>query len=244
MTRLIVLGCGDAFASGGRFCTSFYLNDADASGLIDCGASTLIRMKQLSLDPNELDFIVITHFHGDHYGGLPFFMISSRYEKPREKPLTIFGPQGIKEKTLALQEAMYPGTGSIIDEIQVSFKEYSDDWSAVGDWEVQAFPVKHAPPSNPHGIRMRRGDKVLAYSGDTEWTDNLIKLAAGTEVMICECNNLDKETPGHIALPTLESHVRLLGTKRLLLTHMGTDMLESAEISYEKLEDGQSLEIW
>ena len=70
--RLTVTGSGDAFGSGGRLNTCFYVESPDVNFLIDCGASVLPGLKKNQVKPHDIDLIMITHFHGDHYGGLPF----------------------------------------------------------------------------------------------------------------------------------------------------------------------------
>ena len=74
------MGCGDAFGNGGRNNTSFLVSNEEERVLMDCGASTLIRLKHEEIDLESISTIIITHFHGDHYGGIPFFLISSMFE--------------------------------------------------------------------------------------------------------------------------------------------------------------------
>jgi len=98
--RLQFVGCGDAFGSGGRFNTCFHLTGAGTNLLIDCGASSLIAMKTLGVDRNAIDAILITHFHADHFGGLPFFMLDAQFTSRRSRPLSVIG-----------RPASTPGTG-------------------------------------------------------------------------------------------------------------------------------------
>lgn len=244
MGKLTVLGSGDAFASGGKFTTSFLIEANDKKILLDCGATAFVRYKQLGLHAADLDLIVLTHFHGDHYGGVPFFVISAKVEQAREKPLTFIGPKGVREKVRQLQEAMYPGTGVLLEELSFEFHEFSQNWMDSLGFEVRALPVKHSPPSNPHGVRLRWNDKTLSFSVDTEWADTLPELARDSEIMICECNNLDVESPGHLSYQTLLEKRAILPTKRLLLTHMGSEMLAAEGLEFEKLEDGQQIDLW
>lgn len=244
MGKLTVLGSGDAFASGGKFCTSFWVEASGRNVLLDCGATAFVRMKLEGFNPNDLDVIVISHFHGDHYGGLPFITISSKYDQLRTKPLTIVGPEGIQQRMTALQEAMYPGTGALIEDLPFNFEEFTDRWHEISEISVRAVPVKHSPPSNPHGIQLKWEDKILAFSGDTEWTDSLTTLADGSELMICECNNLDQDSPGHLSYNSILAKQHQLPTKRLLLSHMGEAMLEAQNIQFERLSDGQVIDLW
>ena len=85
------MGSGDAFGNGGRFQTCIRVQVDGFTALVDCGATTLTAMKTQQLDPGEVDAVVITHLHGDHFGGLPFLILDGQFTK-RTKPLTVFGP--------------------------------------------------------------------------------------------------------------------------------------------------------
>ena len=73
--HLQFVGCGDAFGSGGRFNTCFHLVGREINALIDCGATSLVGMNKLAIERNDIDLILISHFHADHIGGLPFFIL-------------------------------------------------------------------------------------------------------------------------------------------------------------------------
>ncbi len=244
MRSLTVLGCGDAFSSGGRFNTSFIVQDLESAFLIDCGATTLLSMKKLNVPLEKVNQIFITHFHGDHYGGLPFLIISYAFQIKDPNPITIFGPKGIKSMVRNLQDAMYPGTSNLLDELPLSFIEYNLEWQIAKGMEVRAFEVKHAPPSLPHGLKFKWNEKSMAFSGDTEWIDSLVDLSDDTEIFILECNNHLDETPGHLCYRTIQSKIDSFNTQKLFLTHMGDAVLDSFDIDFEKLQDGQEIQLW
>ena len=80
--------------------------------LIDCGASTLISMKRLGIDRNAISTIVITHFHADHFGGIPFFILDAQFLSKRREPLTIVGPVGLTSWYERVMETAFPGSPS------------------------------------------------------------------------------------------------------------------------------------
>ncbi len=237
--NLKVLGCGDAFASEGRFNTSFLLESASQKLLIDCGASTLIRLKQDRIAVLDISTIVITHFHGDHYGGLPFFVIARYVEAGSKAPFTIVGPPGIKEKVYQLQEALYPGSSNMLDEIAVVFIEFDEkNWVAINEISIYSERVKHSPPANPHGIKISIEGYTIGFSGDTEWTDALKNLADGTNLFICECNNYENDSAGHLSYKTIMKNLNSLNSERIYLSHMSSEVLNAHEFELVRLADG------
>src|ERR1700685_4463883 len=111
--QLQFVGCGDAFGSGGRFNTCFHLVGKETNALIDCGATSLVSMNKLAINRDDIDTIVITHFHADHVAGLPFFVLEANYVRKRQRPLTIAGPAGLKSRYPELLDLLFPGAKSM-----------------------------------------------------------------------------------------------------------------------------------
>ncbi len=242
--ELTVLGCGDAFGSGGRNHTSFLIVENNEGVLLDCGASTLIRLKHEGIALDSISTIVISHFHGDHFGGIPFFLISSLFENPRNAPLAIVGPKGVKKRVLELQEAMYAGTAEKLIDLDLSFIEYSQgEPTVLDDKVIKAWEVDHSPPSMPHGIRLEWNGKKIAFSGDTSWSENLIPLSRGTDLFICECNFQNVVSFGHLSYSELLEKKVQFDTKALWLTHMADEVFEASDFVLNRLADGQKISI-
>jgi len=77
--QLQFIGSGDAFGSGGRNNTCFHVVGENVNLLIDCGASSLPALKRAGISREAIDLILITHFHGDHFAGLPFFLPDAQF---------------------------------------------------------------------------------------------------------------------------------------------------------------------
>ena len=101
------IGSGDAFGTGGRFQTCIRLQAGGFTALVDCGATSLTAMKAQGLDPGEVDTVVISHLHADHFGGLPFLILDGQFSR-REKLLTVIGPTGTRARLHTTMEACYP----------------------------------------------------------------------------------------------------------------------------------------
>ena len=100
------IGCGDAFGSGGRFNTCFHVTGDRTNLLIDCGASSLVALKRSNIALDDIGLILITHFHGDHFAGLPFFILNAQFSR-RQAPLTIAGPAGLQMRFVQVMEALF-----------------------------------------------------------------------------------------------------------------------------------------
>src|SRR6478735_11725692 len=121
--RLTVVGCGDAFGSGGRLQTCYLVDDGPKRFLIDCGATALIGLNRLRIDPNSIETIFISHLHGDHYAGLVWWLIHAQHVAKRTTPLTVVGPQGVRARFEAAAEALFPGSTGVARRYDLSFLE-------------------------------------------------------------------------------------------------------------------------
>ncbi len=92
------LGSGDAFGSGGRFQTCIYVQHEETHLLIDCGATSLVAMKRFGVETSAIDTILLSHLHGDHFGGVPFFIMEAQFVSGRERPLVVAGPPGLEAR--------------------------------------------------------------------------------------------------------------------------------------------------
>jgi ribonuclease BN (tRNA processing enzyme) len=244
--HLQFVGCGDAFGSGGRFNTCFHLVGRDINALIDCGATSLVAMNKLAINRNDVNHIFISHFHGDHVGGVPFFILEANYILKRERTLTIVGPPGLKSRYAPIMETGFPGTKSLELRFPLMLREVEiGRRGEIGPLRVTAFHVLHDDRAGPClGFRFEAEGKVIAFSGDTEWTDTLVDVARDADLFICEAYTRDKPAPTHMALSLLEPHLGRIRPKRLILTHMSNDMLaRRAELPYETAEDGMIVEL-
>src|SRR5262245_6841708 len=111
------IGSGDAFGSGGRSQTCIMLSGPSAPLLIDCGASSLIAMRRLGIDPSTIGAIVVTHLHGDHFAGIPFVILDGQFGG-RTSPLTIAGPPGTQARIESAMEVLFPGSTKVMRQFQ------------------------------------------------------------------------------------------------------------------------------
>jgi ribonuclease BN (tRNA processing enzyme) len=224
--QLTIIGCGDAFGAGGSLQTSFLVRGSASTFLIDCGASTLIGMRRLGLQPNDVDTVFVTHLHGDHFGGLVWFLVDAIYASARTRPLVVTGPKSIAQRFAIAAEALYPGITTTKRNCDLTFLEYEERKPlAVGSVTVIPFEVHHPSGAPPYALRFVLDGKVLAFTGDTGWVEALCEVANGADLLISECFQYDVTLPIHLDYKTIDANYARLGAKRVLLTHMGEAML-------------------
>ena len=242
--RITFLGTGDAFCSGGRYQTCFLVESKDYRFLIDCGATSLLALRSGKVDIDNIDAIIVSHFHGDHYGGLPFLLLKANFVSTRSKPLHILGPSGIASRVGELMESMYAKVRVDQLSFEVKFHEFSPSGNELGPLQVESYPVIHVPESLPHGIRIQVEEKILSFSGDTGWTDKLYDISKAADLFICECNFYHTVSPSHLNYRRIKQELDQLQCKRIVLNHLGPEMLNKLDvIDLECSHDGLVLEI-
>jgi len=225
--KLTIIGSGDAFGSGGRLQSCFHVDDNGQAFLIDCGVTSLIGFYKLGLDPNLVSTIYISHLHGDHFGGLVWWILHARHVANRKTSLVIVGPKGIEERYRQAMEVFYPSSQDVSPDFPLSFKEFDETApTELAGIRTTVTPVNHPSGAPSYALRFEVAGKIISYSGDTEWVDGLIDTAAAADVFICECFGFEDKTSYHMNWTTLVTKLPSISARRILLTHMGERMLE------------------
>lgn len=243
--RLQFLGSGDAFGSGGRFNTCFHLERAaHGNVLIDCGASSMVAIRKWGVDPNAISTVLVTHLHGDHFAGLPFFLLDAQLISRRTEPLTLAGPPGFRERLQIVREALFAGSTSIEPKYAFEIRELAlHEKVELNGLALIPYLMKHFSGAPSYAYRIETEGKVLTYSGDTEWVEELIPAAKGADLFICEAYFFDKVMKYHIDYTTLSKHLPEISPKRTIVTHMSAELLDrQSEIALEAAHDGLVVE--
>ena len=238
------LGSGDAFGSGGRLQTSILVESGGFHALLDCGTTALIGLKRAAIDPAAIDAILVSHLHGDHSGGIPFFLLDAQFSH-RLRPLVVAGPPGLAERLTQAMEVFFPGSSRVERKFETKVVEVPPEIpTSLGALSVTAYEVRHESGAPAYALRLELAGRVLAYSGDTEWTEALPRAAKDTDLFICEAYFYEKRVPFHLDYRTLMEHRSEIRTKRLVVTHMSADMLERlTKLEVEAASDGRVLEL-
>lgn len=235
------LGSGDLFGSGGRLQTCIFVDAGHTRFLLDCGTSALIGMRRWQVNPSNIETILITHLHGDHFGGLPFFLLEAQLVSKRVAPLTIAGPPGVGERTRQAMALFFPGSEQMRPNFNLQFVElppHQPTW--LGRLLVTPYPVVHPSGAPAYALRVECGGKTIAYSGDTGWTDSLISAAAQADLFICEAYFYDKKVKYHLDYQTLLAHGSALTCRRMMITHLSQELLDRLDsLQLEPAYDGK-----
>jgi ribonuclease BN (tRNA processing enzyme) len=239
VVEISFVGSGDAFGNGGRFQTCIRLHGDEYTALVDCGATSLTAMKAQHVDPGEVDAVLLSHLHGDHFGGLPFLVLDGQFTR-RTRPLTVLGPTGTAERLHAAMETLYPGSAAVQRRYPLRVVELDGGGRVeVGPLTVRSWQVDHASGAPALALQAHLGEARFGYSGDTAWTETVLDAADGTDVFACEAYTYQNPVRYHLDLADLRAHGHQLATGRLILTHLGPTMLARLNaIEYETAIDG------
>jgi ribonuclease BN (tRNA processing enzyme) len=243
--RVQFLGSGDAFGSGGRLQSCILVSHPGGRFLIDCGASAMVSLRRFGIDPNTIESIFLTHLHGDHFGGLPFLILDAQLVSRRGAPLLVAGPPGFAKRLPDAMEASFPGSSGVKRKFEINVKEMEPRVSlSAGALSVTPYIGLHPSGDNAYSLRVEVGGKVIACSGDTEWTEALADAARGADMLIAEAYSYEKKVPFHLDYRTLVEKSAGLGIGRIVITHMSADMLlKTALVECEVADDGKMFEI-
>jgi ribonuclease BN (tRNA processing enzyme) len=224
--NLFFLGSGSGFANG-RFYSSFLLN---GRYLFDASPSAVPVLKKHGIAPGDIDAVFISHFHSDHFFGLPLLLLDYVEANPRERDLTIIGPPGVEARARALLEIGLPGVAAREWPFAVRYVDVHDgvEGEAAGLRYV-ARQVAHSEHLECFGYRVELGGRSLAYSGDSGYCDALVALGEGADVFVLECSNWEAPPRWHMGPDDIRELRRRLGpSPAFVLTHLdaGTPALD------------------
>jgi ribonuclease BN (tRNA processing enzyme) len=245
MTEVLFIGTSDAFGSGGRRQSAYLVRAPLGSVLLDCGTTTGTGLATLAVERDEIDTIILSHFHADHFGGIPLFLLGALHQDARHKPLRIAGPPQVEARVRQAAAALGHPLQRQDWSFPILFQELPTGAAAeTGPVAVRTFPTRHAPESHPRGIWVRAGTHSLVYSGDTGWFDELPARVNGSDLFICECTQVHKCYEFHLSLEELAERKHQFDCGKHLLTHLGEEMRALPDRDgFEIADDGLVLKL-
>jgi ribonuclease BN (tRNA processing enzyme) len=245
VVRVTVLGSGDAFGSGGRLHSAYLVESETATFVLDCGPTILQSLKRTGRDPAALDFVVLSHLHGDHFGGVPFLFMEYLYESPRTRPFAVYGPAGVEPRVRALFSALYEKSASEPFAYSLRWTELrADTPETVRGVRILPFVVPHVSELVAFAYRVEVEGRVIVYSGDSAWTEKFVEQTRGADLFLCECSTYETRLDIHLSYPEIAARAADLGCRRLVLSHLGAEPLRRLpELSLECAVDGMTIDL-
>ncbi len=243
--RVITLGTADAFGAAGRFHSAVVVQAGSATALIDCGPSILQALNRSRIPAEDIDFILITHLHGDHIGGVPMLLLDYQYRSRRTRPLVVIGSALCRDRLEALTESMYSELTKNRRRFPVVYKTIRPGRPiSLRGLRIHAYRMQHTDRFPCLGYRIEYRHYAVAITGDTTWCDSIPAMSRGANLLLTECTDFDQRTPVHLSYTQLREHQAEIGAKRIVLTHVGDDLLQHrAKVRLHIARDGESFEI-
>jgi ribonuclease BN (tRNA processing enzyme) len=240
-----VLGAGDAFGSGGLRQSSYLVRGSSATFLMDAGPTVLAALKDAGEPSDDVDFVLLSHLHGDHFGGIPFMIMEYLYERPRSRELLIAGPEGTESRVLDLFRAMYKETASRPTTFPIRFQTLVADQNVrIGSVAIEPFAVPHQEREPSLGLKVRLDGRTILYSGDSGWTDDFVRRTADVDLFLCECCYWETEVNFHINYPQFALQRERIRARRVLLSHLGREVLDKLDrVKEECARDGMVIHL-
>ena len=225
---LTFIGTGNAFAPGG-LCWNGFL--ANGRYLFEAPPQALMSLHHVAADPNEIEAVVLSHHHGDHFLGLPFLLLHWKY-RGRTEPITIVGPPGTEQLATEIGRSVYPGLFEADYPIVWVVAEPGASLT-VGDLALEPIGVVHDDRLSLNlGFDCRLDGVRFGYTGDSAMCDGVLDLARTSDVLVSECASRADRIPIHMNLvddmPRLRAEMQ--PTARLVITHVNSD-IEPADLA-------------
>ena len=213
--KIVILGTGTSVPSLHRNSSSYLVITEKQKTLVDIGPSVVRRLLEFQYTTDDIDVIMLTHFHVDHTADLSTFLFACNYGiEPRTRPLMIIGGPGVHEFYRSLLRVYH----------WLSPKSYELTLKNILRYDLQLYdiliktvPVNHNKESI--GISIEKGKRVV-FSGDTDYSKNLVKLAFKADLLITECSFPETKLKGHMNLDVLRKVVEEAQPQKVILSHL------------------------
>jgi len=215
--RVTILGAGTAIPTTGHSPAGIYVEAGGEHLLFDAGPGTAQRLHEAGGSLWRLGRIFLTHAHVDHCLDLVTILFALRIPQPaRTKPLTVYGPRGLKRLyrrlNIAFHRWLEPRT------YRLALKELDETTLRFGGCTVTTRTMRHSTAAL--GYRLEARGKSVAYSGDTDVCENIVALGRGADLLILECSHPDeRKVPGHLTPSECGKIAAAARCQHLVLTH-------------------------
>ena len=201
--------------------TSIHVHASNNTTLLcDCGFSAAHTFFSFYNDPDQLDMVWISHFHGDHFFGIPLLLLRL-FEMKRSKPLLIIGQHGIEKKMLDTMDLAFPRFRSKLC-YEVRFQEIEPETvHEISGLKLESVQTLHSQRNL--GLLVSDGKNKLYYSGDGRPTEGVAELVRDCDLAVHEAFRLDEEIHHHGSITGCLKLAKSSNIKKMALVHLERD---------------------
>jgi ribonuclease BN (tRNA processing enzyme) len=204
---LTVLGCSGSYPGPGEACSGYLVRGAGTTLWMDAGSGTMSNL-QRHVSLSEVDGVVLSHEHPDHWQDIEGFFVAMKYGEQARQGIPVLSPPGVRKKT---SRRMHP---------TFAWRDvHSGDTAVVGGLSLRFSSTDHGPETL--AVRIDGDGKSLGYSSDTGPDWRLSSLGTGLDLVVCEASYTgdSSKVPGHLTARQAAAAAAAAEAKQLLLTH-------------------------
>ena len=216
--KFTVIGCSGTHPANGRVCSSYLIDDGRTRLLLDAGNGSLANLTR-AIDLAELDGVVLSHLHPDHFVDLVAMTYALRFHPQGALQIPVWGPVGTREM---LTRHLDPDSRDKLNDNLMVSEVAPGTRVGAGNVIAETFPSNH--PAEAMSMRVRAGTSVIAYSGDSGGSDDLVTCARDADLFVCDATWAARSGPRpaglHLTGEGAGRHAATAGARRLLVTHV------------------------
>lgn len=219
--KLTILGSGTAAPEPHRVGSCYFLEAGDLNLLLDCGPGGIHHAARFGVDWAGITHVLLTHFHNDHIGDLPYLFFAWRWGTvpPRSTPVTLVGPVGTGDLVARLGDVFGSHVAEPEFPLQLHEVQHGETLLLGSDVELSVHQTPHTVASVAY--RIAWGGASVAYTGDTDHDSDLAAFLAGVDILVTECSLPDEEhVEGHLTPSRLAALARVAQPGRLVVSHV------------------------
>ncbi len=213
MMKITVVGCWGGYPKANEASSGYLLEHDDFRLLIDCGSGVLSKLQNL-ISPGELDGVILSHYHADHIADIGVLQHARLIQSIIGDPLPCLPIYGHNLSKQEFPKLTYK-------EITKGIAYQSNKTLTMGPFKIRFLQTEHPVPC--FAMRIEAGEKVVLYTADTSFKEELIGFCQDANLLLCECNlygDLDGKTAGHMTSFDAGTLANRANVKRLVLTHL------------------------
>ena len=210
--KITTIGWWGAYPSADQATSGYLLQADDLNILLDCGSGVLMHLQKY-IDLENINAVVLSHYHWDHVADLGCLQYAARVLMDlgkRQKPLQIYGHAE-------------DGNFTRLDYLDYTQGHVIDTSRPLKLGALKFTFSRNVHPDTCFSMRIEKNKRVLVYVADTEWAENLTKIARGADLLLCESSLYDefiKKIPGHLSAGEAGRLAAEAGVKHLVLNHL------------------------